>query len=142
MHVIAYVPEPQTRQIPKVVKKSSNPEGILVRVGPQLESQALRERLALGAKVRQLQLLKGRLEYRLEEGKGPSSGWVSVALAGKELLVRAEEAAPEQCGEEEWEVVGGTNPEGIIVRTGRELGSAPLALRLGIGSRLRLLPET
>ncbi|CAE7350879.1 unnamed protein product, partial [Symbiodinium necroappetens] len=67
------------------------------------------------AEVRQLQLLKGRLEYRLEEGQGPSSGWVSVALAGKELVVRAEEA-PEESGDEEWEVVGGTNPDGIIVR--------------------------
>jgi len=67
--------------------------GILVREGQDLKSPAAGDRLATGAVVEQLELVGERLNYRLVEGTGPASGWVSLRLTGKELLVPHEEPA-------------------------------------------------
>lgn len=62
--------------------------GIIVREGSNLESLKLSDRLSFGAMVRELVVEEGRLHYRLISGTGPTSGWVSVSLRQKDLLVR------------------------------------------------------
>ena len=65
--------------------------GIVVRSGASLTTQQADLRLANGAIVRQLEKLarnSGRLRYELVRGTGPSSGWVSLRLQGKDLLTR------------------------------------------------------
>eukprot|EP00930_Biecheleria_cincta_P089880 TRINITY_DN79216_c0_g1_i1.p1 TRINITY_DN79216_c0_g1~~TRINITY_DN79216_c0_g1_i1.p1 ORF type:complete len:452 (-),score=95.56 TRINITY_DN79216_c0_g1_i1:61-1389(-) len=61
--------------------------GILVRKGKDTKSAEESERLSTGALVRQVALEDGRLHYKLLLGTGPGSGWVSVSLKGKDLLV-------------------------------------------------------
>jgi len=70
--------------------------GILVREGQGLSSKACDERLSTGATVKELQLVGDRLRYELITGTGPSTGWVSVKISGKELLKpQKPEALPE-----------------------------------------------
>mmetsp|Transcript_43385 Transcript_43385/g.92912 ORF Transcript_43385/g.92912 Transcript_43385/m.92912 type:complete len:632 (+) Transcript_43385:51-1946(+) len=64
--------------------------GILVRVGRSLESTEASERLQCGSVIKQTDLKGERLCYELVSGKGPSTGWVSLKLKGKELLVKRE----------------------------------------------------
>lgn len=84
----------------------SDKGGILVRAGAAPDSQKVDERLVTGALVEQLAMHGERLHYRLKDGCGPSAGWVSLFVSGKELLVKV--ASP---------------PEAP-----RRMGGAPLAL--------------
>mmetsp|Transcript_20576 Transcript_20576/g.64782 ORF Transcript_20576/g.64782 Transcript_20576/m.64782 type:complete len:419 (+) Transcript_20576:63-1319(+) len=68
--------------------------GILVRSGRELSSPQAASRLSTGARVLQLELVGERLRYERLEGAGPDSGWVSLRLAGKELLVQLADGAP------------------------------------------------
>lgn len=63
--------------------------GIIVRLGQDLASQQASARLATGALVREVQLVGERLQFQLVNGSGPDSGWVSLRLKDKELLVPA-----------------------------------------------------
>eukprot|EP00440_Ansanella_granifera_P020893 gb/GFBE01022688.1/.p2 GENE.gb/GFBE01022688.1/~~gb/GFBE01022688.1/.p2 ORF type:complete len:381 (-),score=96.65 gb/GFBE01022688.1/:1-1143(-) len=65
--------------------------GILVREGQALGSKATTDRLSTGAVVEELQLVGDRLRYELTSGTGPKTGWVSVKISGKDLLVRKED---------------------------------------------------
>ncbi|CAJ1407795.1 unnamed protein product [Effrenium voratum] len=65
--------------------------GILVRAGQGTGSEQLAERLSTGAIVEELDLAGDRLHYQLVTGTGPASGWVSVTLKDKALLVRKTE---------------------------------------------------
>lgn len=65
--------------------------GVLVRIGKELGSSRLADRLGTGALVQELQLTGDRLKYRLLAGSGPPEGWVSVKLGSKELLQRCTE---------------------------------------------------
>jgi len=67
--------------------------GILVRAGSSLtsapaSSTAAGSRISTGALVEQLELQGMRLHYRRLTGAGPDSGWVSVRIHHKQLLVR------------------------------------------------------
>jgi len=66
--------------------------GILVREGQDVRSPEAASRLATGARVRELQLVGDRLQYRKLKKKdaGPETGWVSIKLPGKDLLVKCE----------------------------------------------------
>lgn len=68
--------------------------GILVREGQDLSSTPIATRLATGSIVDEMELLGERLHYSLVTGSGPKSGWVSIVLKGKELLVPADSASP------------------------------------------------
>lgn len=70
----------------EVVGGSGN--GILVREGQALDSHACTVRLSTGAIVEELGLLNGRLQFKLINGSGPESGWVTIKLKDGELLVR------------------------------------------------------
>lgn len=59
--------------------------GILVRQGRQLSSPEAASRLATGALVEEIELVGERLHCRLLSGSGPTEGWISVILKGKEL---------------------------------------------------------
>lgn len=61
--------------------------GILVREGQGLKSPAAADRLSTGAVIEQIKLVGDRLHYRLREGPGPATGWVSVKASGKDLVV-------------------------------------------------------
>jgi len=67
--------------------------GILVREGQDLKSPATADRLSTGAIVEQLALAGERLNYKLQSGTGPETGWVSLRLSGKDLLVPYEAPA-------------------------------------------------
>ena len=45
-----------------------------------------------GARVVELEVRPGRLRYRLLQGDGPESGWVTVQANGKELMTVEAEA--------------------------------------------------
>lgn len=66
--------------------------GILVREAADLNSSFIATRLATGAQVKELEFRgeEGRLCYELVEGSGPATGWVTVNLKGKDLLVKME----------------------------------------------------
>eukprot|EP00444_Apocalathium_aciculiferum_P010804 CAMPEP_0183461290 /NCGR_PEP_ID=MMETSP0370-20130417/139369_1 /TAXON_ID=268820 /ORGANISM="Peridinium aciculiferum, Strain PAER-2" /LENGTH=212 /DNA_ID=CAMNT_0025653245 /DNA_START=38 /DNA_END=673 /DNA_ORIENTATION=+ len=70
--------------------------GIVVRTDRPLASQKLDERLATGALVRELTLDAGRLQYRLLDGSGPPTGWVSLRISSKALLVERMPSAGRQ----------------------------------------------
>mmetsp|Transcript_848 Transcript_848/g.2311 ORF Transcript_848/g.2311 Transcript_848/m.2311 type:complete len:392 (+) Transcript_848:103-1278(+) len=67
--------------------------GILVREGQDLKSPATSDRLSTGAIVEELEKVGDRLHYKVTSGTGPETGWVSVKLSGKDLLVPYEEPA-------------------------------------------------
>ncbi|CAK9115108.1 unnamed protein product [Durusdinium trenchii] len=69
--------------------------GILVRAGQGTSSEQLPERLSTGAIVEELELAGERLHYKLVTGQGPASGWVSVTLKDKALLIRKDSPATE-----------------------------------------------
>ncbi|CAE7489843.1 unnamed protein product, partial [Symbiodinium natans] len=58
----------------------------------ELTSAALPQRLATGSVLEELEAADNRLHFRRLVGTGPDEGWVSIAVAGKRLLSRAEEA--------------------------------------------------
>ncbi|CAK9112784.1 Uncharacterized protein SCF082_LOCUS52291 [Durusdinium trenchii] len=62
--------------------------GIIVRSDRELGSDAV-ARLATGAVVKGLECHEGRMLYELVQGNGPTKGWVTMNLRGKDLLVKA-----------------------------------------------------
>lgn len=66
--------------------------GILVRESESLKSPEHTIRLATGALVRERELVGERLHFEKLSGGGPSSGWVSLRLKGKELVIPKEES--------------------------------------------------
>jgi len=60
--------------------------GILVRTGKSLDSTELRQRLAPGSVVEELDHEGNRLHYSLVSGSGPEQGWVTVKYNHKVLL--------------------------------------------------------
>lgn len=95
--------------------------GIVTRVGQDVSSAFSPEgRLATGAIVEELELLGERLHFQRLSGEGPASGWASLRLAnGKELLSSIEKQV--------WEVVGGADKGGIIVRQAMNTSSPEAA---------------
>ncbi len=57
--------------------------GLIVRSAKDLASPQAHQRLCFGAEVSPLALEGHRLHFKLLEGEGPDSGWVSVRVAGK-----------------------------------------------------------
>ncbi|CAE8624096.1 unnamed protein product, partial [Polarella glacialis] len=56
--------------------------GILVRDGQSTSSAQLEPRLSNGSIILELDHVGERLRYRLLEGAGPETGWVSLTLKG------------------------------------------------------------
>ncbi|CAL1173031.1 unnamed protein product [Cladocopium goreaui] len=75
--------------------------GILVRAGQGTSSEQLPERLSTGAVVEELQLVGERLQYQLRSGEGPKTGWVSISLKDKALLIRKDDAPAKAAGPKE-----------------------------------------
>lgn len=96
--------------------------GVVVREDQAISSEKFQDRLSTGSLVEGVVLNGDRLQYRLLSGAGPPSGWVSIKLKDKDLLIRREQqqvaqwavpacadvkdekaalpAAPDQAGEE------------------------------------------
>lgn len=105
--------------------------GIVVRTGNDVASTMASERLSTGALVKELELAGERLHYERLTGTGPSVGWVSLRLQnGKDLMLRATGI---------WEVVGGEEKGGILVRQGKDTGSAQAPSRLSYRALVRKL---
>jgi len=64
--------------------------GILVREGMDTKSPQTPERLATGAFVNELRVEGERLQFQKVWGDGPETGWVSITLSGRDLLVKRE----------------------------------------------------
>lgn len=73
----------------KVIGGGDN--GILVREGKDLKS-AEAGRLANDSVLEELELAGERLKYQLVSGQGPSTGWISLKVKGKELVAKHEAA--------------------------------------------------
>lgn len=81
----------------------------MVRSGKELKSTALDQRLDTGSLVEQVRLVGERLNYRLIRGSGPTEGWVSLKVSGKELLAplyEAEESARHDESFDKWQILG------------------------------------
>merc|ERR1712039_642370 len=65
--------------------------GIVVREGKETSSAAL-DRLSTGALVRELALEGERLQYEKLTGTGPLTGWVSLKLGAKDLVVKSDKS--------------------------------------------------
>lgn len=74
-------------------------EGIVVRAAKALSSAAFDDRLSTGALVREVERAGNRLRYERLTGAGPRSGWVSIAVKERELLVPEPEAAASEPAE-------------------------------------------
>jgi len=68
--------------------------GIMVRVGKDLKSKEAPLRLATGALIRQVELVGERLSFERLSGAGPSTGWVSLKVKDKELVVKTDKEPP------------------------------------------------
>mmetsp|Transcript_61395 Transcript_61395/g.101887 ORF Transcript_61395/g.101887 Transcript_61395/m.101887 type:complete len:270 (+) Transcript_61395:57-866(+) len=68
--------------------------GIIVREGLDTKSTQADSRLSTGALVKQLKLEGDRLQYERLTGTGPQTGWVSVKLKDKDLLVKTDKEPP------------------------------------------------
>mmetsp|Transcript_84132 Transcript_84132/g.242912 ORF Transcript_84132/g.242912 Transcript_84132/m.242912 type:complete len:590 (-) Transcript_84132:162-1931(-) len=84
--------------------------GILVRKGQDLKSDKVDARLATDALVDQIELRGDRLHYRLAQGTGPSEGWVSLKISGKDLVefVGWAEDPEDDRSFDKWSVLGRT----------------------------------
>lgn len=60
--------------------------GIVVRIGEGLHTTEFASRLATGAVVQELELIKDRLHYKKIQGDGPDYGWVSIFFKSSMLL--------------------------------------------------------
>lgn len=78
----AYVRPPRWKVVGGVGKG-----GIIVREKRDLQSLQLEERLSTGALVEQTELIGDRLHFSKVSGSGPETGWVSIRMASKDLLV-------------------------------------------------------
>lgn len=81
--------------------------GVKVRKGWHVNSPEEKQRLSFGALVKKLELEGQRLHYSLLTGEGPSSGWVSISLKDKPLLVLTEKRPPVPWEEEQQEQAWG-----------------------------------
>ena len=63
--------------------------GILVRESRELTSRIYEERLSSGALLEQLALVNQRLHFKRLTGSGPATGWISLRIGGKDLVVSA-----------------------------------------------------
>jgi len=70
--------------------------GIRVRAGREFDSVQEKARLSTGALLEEVELCGERLHYKLLEGHGPASGWVSLAVGGKVLVVKDKVEAGEE----------------------------------------------
>jgi len=77
------------------VVASNGTGGIAVREEVDMKSKIMPRRLELNALVEQEEQDNNRIRFSLVEGEGPSSGWVSVVMAGKDQLVK-EGPAPDR----------------------------------------------
>eukprot|EP00434_Breviolum_minutum_P001593 symbB.v1.2.001407.t1/scaffold75.1/size348941/13 len=147
----------------------SNAEGILVRSGEALSSEILGRLAPKSRVRELQRAASGRVQYEFLSGatESPKIGWVSSKANGKDLLLKeerspkedvaraeskdGEDTAPDNSKEIEqvppqggfndrvhWEVVG-SNPEGLLVRTGSSLSSKALSSRLALGATVRQL---
>lgn len=64
--------------------------GILVREGEATASAQTSERLSTGALIEEVELKGERLNYKLIQGTGPATGWISIKLPGKDLAVKTD----------------------------------------------------
>eukprot|EP00747_Dinoflagellata_sp_TGD_P019377 gnl/TRDRNA2_/TRDRNA2_127126_c0_seq1.p1 gnl/TRDRNA2_/TRDRNA2_127126_c0~~gnl/TRDRNA2_/TRDRNA2_127126_c0_seq1.p1 ORF type:complete len:507 (+),score=61.53 gnl/TRDRNA2_/TRDRNA2_127126_c0_seq1:41-1522(+) len=80
-------PRDDAKKIWEVVG-GSDKGGLLVRTEKALSSQQLSERISTGSLVKQLELDGERLHFEKITGTGPQSGWVSIKVKSKDLLVR------------------------------------------------------
>mmetsp|Transcript_10000 Transcript_10000/g.24933 ORF Transcript_10000/g.24933 Transcript_10000/m.24933 type:complete len:402 (-) Transcript_10000:46-1251(-) len=101
----------------------SDKGGILVREGQDLKSPATKDRLSTGALVEQLELKGERLQYKLITGTGPATGWVSLKVTGKDLLIKKDGAAAGGSGgaPADSEDVGGPGEDSGPVEVDEEL---------------------
>eukprot|EP00931_Biecheleriopsis_adriatica_P004620 TRINITY_DN106261_c0_g1_i1.p1 TRINITY_DN106261_c0_g1~~TRINITY_DN106261_c0_g1_i1.p1 ORF type:complete len:591 (+),score=117.41 TRINITY_DN106261_c0_g1_i1:29-1774(+) len=91
---IAETPRPSAAGAPHLVRHwkvvgGVGKGGIIVREGADLQSEQLEERLSTGAFVEAKERIGERLRYVRLTGSGPETGWVSIRLAHKELLIQA-----------------------------------------------------
>lgn len=63
-----------------------------MREGVDLKAPQLASRLSTGAVVKELALVGERLQYERLTGSGPDTGWVSIRLKDKDLLVKTNKA--------------------------------------------------
>jgi len=63
--------------------------GILAREGRDTKSAQCADRLATGSVVEEVELIDGRLNFKLVTGSGPAKGWVSLKLKDKDLLIQS-----------------------------------------------------
>jgi len=103
-----------------------------VRTGKELTTPETSERLATGARVKELELIDERLHFEKLTGAGPSTGWVSLKLKDTPLVAKV-------AGTRHWEVIGGGSKGGIVVRTGQDTASPEAPERLAKGARVREL---
>jgi len=68
--------------------------GILVRQGEDVSAPKAADRLSTGALIKEVELKGDRLHYSLVTGTGPSEGWISIRITGKELAVRTDKQPP------------------------------------------------
>eukprot|EP00747_Dinoflagellata_sp_TGD_P101648 gnl/TRDRNA2_/TRDRNA2_168405_c0_seq1.p2 gnl/TRDRNA2_/TRDRNA2_168405_c0~~gnl/TRDRNA2_/TRDRNA2_168405_c0_seq1.p2 ORF type:complete len:380 (-),score=65.62 gnl/TRDRNA2_/TRDRNA2_168405_c0_seq1:1066-2205(-) len=99
--------------------------GVLVRTGEDVGSDQCDERISTGAHVKEIALRGDRLQYERLSGTGPATGWVSIRLPGKDLLVVSQKV---------WKVTGGAASGGILVREGQDTTSAACGERLSTGA--------
>ncbi|CAK9000855.1 unnamed protein product [Durusdinium trenchii] len=66
-----------------------------------------------------------RLQYKLLDGDGPLTGWISLTTQGRQLVVLSEKV---------WIACGGLEKGGLLVREGSELTSSLMPDRLGTGA--------
>lgn len=85
--------------------------GIIVRLGPELSSAQHSRRLATGSLVACLELLGERLHFRLVTGEGPESGWISIRLKDKDLVVLTGQSSPDPPPEPPPKQTGNAKPE-------------------------------
>jgi len=111
--------------------------GILVRTQKDTASLEEVDRLSTGALVEELLLDNecGRLNYRRLSGTGPLFGWVSLKFKESSLLVKTDKQPAPSC----WEVIGGGDSGGILVRTGLETTSPQESERLSTGAYVKEL---
>lgn len=83
--------QPRNAQLWKVTGGSQQ-LGILVRSSCKLSSVPDRLRLDTGALVREVEIVGDRLHFDLVSGSGPSSGWVTLRVKDKNLLVKVTES--------------------------------------------------
>jgi len=105
--------------------------GIVVREGMDVSSAMCPERLSTGALIVEMELQGERVHYAKLTGTGPEMGWVSTKLGGgRDLLAKPEVM---------WEVVGGGDKGGIVVREGLDTASPMAPERLSTGALVKEL---